>query len=331
MKYVLLWLCICNIFANWHDDLQVALKEASQQDKYVLLYFSDESNCKLCSDFKHNIAEKQSFMNFTQSCVLCRIDPRLAKTTKDQEQYSKLFATFRIDEVPTIMFMTSKGKVFFRDVYNGESLTVYRNLLDKVLQYQVEYKELSQNAFSNEKMSNAERQFMCKELARILDECPQKAWTLRSKFAYLLFYLDTDNTTKKRPLAAYTVCLYTKIDKQPFLAYLKKNDAYYFAKLVDQFLADHAQKLKKLFELVHHKQQQKYQKQLHNYAKQVIEMWKEYEFSTQNNEITFRILSLQALCYKSLDDKKNFTVVWENLQAYSSHENFANLYKILQK
>lgn len=331
MKYALLWLCICSIFANWHNDLQIALEEASQQNKYVLLYFADEGNCKLCSDFKHNIAEKQSFMSFMEACVLCRIDPRQAKTTKEQKQYAKLFAMFRVDEVPTIMFMTSKGKVFFRDVYNGESLTTYRDLLDKVLQYQIQYEELSKNAFSKEKITTAEKQFMCKELARILDECPQKAWTLRSKYAYLLFHLDTENTTQKRPLAAYTVCLYTKIDKQPFIKYLQKNDTHYFAKLIDQFLADHAQKLKKLFELVHHKQQPKYQKQLHSYAKQVIEMWKEYEFSTQNHEITFRILSLQALCYKSLDDKKNFAAVWKNLQAYSSHENFTNLCEILQK
>lgn len=331
MKYALLLLCTCSIFANWHNDLQIALKEASQQNKYVLLYFSDESNCKLCSDFKHNIAEKQSFMRFMESCVLCRIDPRQAKTTKEQKQYTKLFAMFRVDEVPTVMFMTSKGKVFFRDVYNGESLNKYRDLLDKVLQYQVQYEELSQNAFSKDKISTTEKQFMCKELVRILNECPSKAWTLRSKYAYLLFYLDTENTTKKRPLAAYTICLYTKIDKQPFIKYLKKNDTHYFAKLIDQFLADHAQKLKKLFELVHHKQQQKYQKQLQIYATQVLRMWNEYAFSTQNLEISFRILSLQALCYKSLHDEKNFAAVWKKLQIYSSHENFTNLRKILQK
>ncbi|BBM82724.1 thioredoxin family protein [Candidatus Uabimicrobium amorphum] len=331
MKYALLWLCLCSVFADWGNNLQIALKEAAQQKKYVLLYFSDESNCKLCSDFHRNVATKKSFMRFEETCVLCRIDPRLAKTAKEREQYSKLFNMFKVDEVPTVMCMTAKGKVFFRDVYNGESLKDYRNLLDKILQLQVEYQELSQSAFSGEKISTAEKKFMCEELARLLGECPQKAWTLRAKFAYLLFYVDTENITEKRPLAAYTVSLYTTIDKQPFISYLQKSDAHYFAKLMDQFLADHAQKLKKYFELVHHQQQKKYQKQLQSYAAQVMKMWKEYAFTTQDAEINFRILSLQALCYKSLNDKQNFSTVWKKLQAHSNHENFQFLRKLLQK
>ncbi|WP_372369291.1 thioredoxin family protein [Candidatus Uabimicrobium sp. HlEnr_7] len=332
MRYIILWLLICGIFAeNWQNNLDAALQKAQEQNKYVLLYFADENNCRLCSEFKNKVVKRDRFVKvFSTKSVLCALDPRLAQSQKQQQKFTKWFSIFKINEVPTVMMMTNSGKVFFRDVYSGETLKEYSSLLQQILTYQQQYQEFSENLSSQKTMSTAERLFLCKELVESLEKCPEKAWTLRSKFAYLLFYLDKDNITKKRSLAAYTVCLYAKINKQPFLKYLQKDDQGYFEKLIHEFFLDHAQKLTHLYKLVYHNKQLKYQKQLQDYANAIMKTWQQYAFIPQKTEINFHILSLQAICYKSLEDKKNYTATWQKLQQHAQHQNFANLKDLLK-
>lgn len=330
-KYLLLFIFTCSVCGEWVRDLNVALKKAKEEQKYILLYFAEKDSCGLCSEFSQKIATQKKFIDiFKQESVLCVIDP---KFYSDKEKCLQLFRMFQIDKIPTVMFMTAKGKVFFRNVYNGEKFREYSLFLQNILRAQKAYEEIISNFTEEISFSKEEKEFLCKELAENLDQCPSSAWTLQSKFAYHLFHMDERNITKKKAHAAYLVCLYTKLDKKIYLNYLKtsNNTEKYYEKLLGQFFIEHAEKLAHLYGLSHHEKKKKYIPQLKKYAKQIIKECQKYTFVTNDKKIKLNMFITKALCYRSLGDKENFNKIWIKIKKdYSKHEKYSSLYNLLQ-
>ena len=231
---------MCCVYGEWLHNLDMALEQAKKQDKYVLVYFAEQNSCGLCKKFSKTISSQLRFREFfQQKAILCAIDP---KYFSDPTNCQRLFRLFKIDEIPTVMWMTSKGKVFFRHVYSGVGQREYILHLQKVIDAQQAYEEIISHFRQKPNFSSQEKEFLCATLATNLQQCPEDAWILRSKFAYHLFHLDEKNTTQQKAYAAYVVCLYTKLEKEPYLQYLRSNESKYYEKLMHEFFVEHAKK-----------------------------------------------------------------------------------------
>jgi len=83
----------------WADDYKSGLKEAAQNDKKILVYFSEEDNVK-CDEMTWTISFDKNVSNYiTEHFVAIEIDI----------EYDKRQG-FKIYETPTIFFLDSKAK-----------------------------------------------------------------------------------------------------------------------------------------------------------------------------------------------------------------------------
>ena len=84
----LLWACVPTCTAQqWQNDLQVGLKEAAQQNKKVLLFFSVPERCDACNKLERNIFKSPEFIEFaSENYVLVKIDfsYEVEELSKDQ-------------------------------------------------------------------------------------------------------------------------------------------------------------------------------------------------------------------------------------------------------
>ena len=83
----------------WADDYKSGLKEAAQNDKKILVYFSEEDNVK-CDEMTWTISFDKNVSNYiTEHFVAIEIDIEY-----DKRQGFKVYQT------PTIYFLDSKAK-----------------------------------------------------------------------------------------------------------------------------------------------------------------------------------------------------------------------------
>lgn len=80
----------------WGDNLEVALADAKQNHKMVLLYFSGSDWCGPCIKLKQEVLETADFQNFSNEHLnLVRADfPRMKKNqlSKEQTAYNEKLA-----------------------------------------------------------------------------------------------------------------------------------------------------------------------------------------------------------------------------------------------
>ena len=87
---------------EWMHDLEAAQKVATEQDKLILLHFSAEW-CRPCKQL-------ETFV-FSSSMVAKAINEKLVPVHIDTDNHPELVKQFSIEEIPTDIVLTAKGRV----------------------------------------------------------------------------------------------------------------------------------------------------------------------------------------------------------------------------
>ena len=120
---------------QWHSDLQFGLKEAAQQNKKVLLFFSVPERCDACNKLEQNIFKSPEFIEFaSENYVLVKIDfsYEAQELTKDQLEKNLLIVEkYNKDGFfPHVVVLNKEAKVIKKmEVYTRETPEQYLSLL----------------------------------------------------------------------------------------------------------------------------------------------------------------------------------------------------------
>ena len=123
---------------QWHTDLQLGLKEAAQQNKKVLLFFSVPERCEACNKLEQNIFKSPEFIEFaSENYVLVKIDfsYEVQELTKDQLEKNLLIVEkYNKDGFfPHVVVLNKEAKITKKmEVYTSETPEQYLSLLQKM-------------------------------------------------------------------------------------------------------------------------------------------------------------------------------------------------------
>ena len=123
---------------QWHSDLQFGLKEAAQQNKKVLLFFSVPERCDVCNKLEQNIFKSPEFIEFAlENFVLVKIDfsYEAQELTKDQLEKNLLIVEkYNKDGFfPHVVVLNKEAKITKKmEVYTSETPEQYLSLLQKM-------------------------------------------------------------------------------------------------------------------------------------------------------------------------------------------------------
>jgi thioredoxin-related protein len=122
---------------QWHSDLQFGLKEAAQQNKKVLLFFSVPERCDVCNKLEQNIFKSPEFIEFaSENYILVKIDfsYEAQELTKDQLEKNLLIVEkYNKDGFfPHVVVLNKEAKIIKKmEVYTSETPEQYLSLLQK--------------------------------------------------------------------------------------------------------------------------------------------------------------------------------------------------------
>ncbi|RED50192.1 thioredoxin family protein [Seonamhaeicola aphaedonensis] len=92
---------------QWHTDLNLALNEASKENKKILLFFTGSDWCGWCKRLQNEVFKTSDFEEWSNSLVLVELDfPR--RTPQDQKiknQNLQLQSMFQVRGYPTVHFV----------------------------------------------------------------------------------------------------------------------------------------------------------------------------------------------------------------------------------
>ncbi len=137
-----LFILVCLAFSSldsqaqqWQNDLQIGLKEAAQQNKKVLLFFSVPERCDVCNKLERNIFKSPEFIEFaSENYVLVKIDfsYETEELTKDQLEKNLLIVEkYNKDGFfPHVVVLNKDAKITHKvGVYSRETPQQYLSML----------------------------------------------------------------------------------------------------------------------------------------------------------------------------------------------------------
>jgi len=133
--FVLLAIAIHCSAQNWKKDLPSAIKEAAQENKKVLLFFSVPEYCDTCQKLERNIFKSEEFQSYaSDKYVLVKID--FSNQAQDlspeiKEQNLLIVEKYNKDGFfPFVVVLNKDSKIIGKmGVYKNETPTQYMSLL----------------------------------------------------------------------------------------------------------------------------------------------------------------------------------------------------------
>jgi thioredoxin-related protein len=133
---LVLLLGISNGFAqNWKMNFDAAMKEASEQNKKVLLFFSVPERCDNCKKLEQNVFASQTFNDFAKDAyVLLKIDFSYQSDKQSEETMRKnllIVEKYNKDGFfPYVVILNKDAKVLGQTgVYKNETPQQFVSLL----------------------------------------------------------------------------------------------------------------------------------------------------------------------------------------------------------
>ncbi|WP_298223347.1 thioredoxin family protein [Flavobacterium sp.] len=140
MKSMLSLMLLCGSIMNsnaqqWIRDLDFGLKEAAQQNKKVLLFFSVPEHCDTCVKLEQKVFKSPEFLAFADdNYVMVKIDFSYQQDDKEQLQKNLLIVEkYNKDGFfPHVVVLNKEAKIALKTgVYNNETPQEYLSLLKK--------------------------------------------------------------------------------------------------------------------------------------------------------------------------------------------------------
>jgi len=100
---------------GWTDNFNVALSQARQEKKLVLVLFTGSDWCPYCVQLHEKVLSQKDFKSFAeQNLVLLYLDfPRKSKAD-NQKRNQRLAKKYRIRSFPTTVLTDANGREFSR-------------------------------------------------------------------------------------------------------------------------------------------------------------------------------------------------------------------------
>lgn len=140
MKRMVLMVLFCGGILNcsaqqWEKDLDAGLKEAAQQNKKVLLFFSVPEHCDTCVKLEQKVFKSPEFLAFADAhYVMVKIDFSYQQEDKNQLQKNLLIVEkYNKDGFfPHVVVLNAGAKITGKaGVYNNETPQEYMSLLQR--------------------------------------------------------------------------------------------------------------------------------------------------------------------------------------------------------
>jgi protein disulfide-isomerase len=105
----------------WKSDYDTALKQASAENKYVLVNISGQAWCGWCQALESEVFSKPEFIDYAKAnlvCVLLDFNSSGGATNAEfAKQHETLLKKFQIQGFPTVLILNPQGKEIVRDGY----------------------------------------------------------------------------------------------------------------------------------------------------------------------------------------------------------------------
>jgi protein disulfide-isomerase len=120
----LLWGCSQPAAASadgiWVTDFDAALKQAAEQNKYVLVDFSGSDWCGWCIKLDKEVFSQSEFIDYAEENLICVLldFPRTKPQSDEQKAANRALAErYGIEGFPTVLILNPEGKVVERTGY----------------------------------------------------------------------------------------------------------------------------------------------------------------------------------------------------------------------
>lgn len=114
------------------NDLDVALKEAREQDKKIILLFSTDEACAVCQDLEENVFQSDEFKAYAKDHYIV-VKPNFQGSAPIETKTDNLLIVEKYNKdgfFPHVVVLDKSAKVLVKmAVYNNEPTMAYLKLL----------------------------------------------------------------------------------------------------------------------------------------------------------------------------------------------------------
>ena len=126
--FTMAWHCTAQ---NWKKDLASAIKEAAQENKKVLLFFSVPDYCDACLKLERKVFKSEEFQNFAaNNYILVKVD------FSDESKEKNLLIVEKYNKdgfFPLVVVLNKDSKILGKTgVYKNETPSQYLSLLQSL-------------------------------------------------------------------------------------------------------------------------------------------------------------------------------------------------------
>ena len=120
---------------EWYSDLDLALRQASEKNKPVLLYFSVPEACTTCEKLEEKVFSSTTWKEFAQQrYVLVR--PSFESTASFESKAENLLIVEKYNKdgfFPFVVILDKNGKIMGKTgTYNNEHPEAYISMLESI-------------------------------------------------------------------------------------------------------------------------------------------------------------------------------------------------------
>ncbi len=120
----------------WKTDYEAALKQASAENKYVLVDFSGSDWCGWCIKLEREVFSQKEFIDYAKANLICVLldFPRGKELPKAQKASNQaLSERYQVEGFPTVLILNSQGRAIKRDGYQPGGATKYVEFIKGVI------------------------------------------------------------------------------------------------------------------------------------------------------------------------------------------------------
>lgn len=121
----------------WQVDYDAALKQAADENKYVLVSISGLEWCGWCIALEREVFSKPEFIEYARENLVCvLLDFKRSGRAVHQdyaEQHEALLAKYQVQGFPTVLILNPQGRAIERDGYQRGGAPNYINFIKTVI------------------------------------------------------------------------------------------------------------------------------------------------------------------------------------------------------
>ena len=125
---------------DWQYNIEDAMQEAKETDKYVFVFFTGSDWCVWCDRLKDEVFFHQQFENYVEdNMVMVMLDyPKANILSAQQKEYnSKKQKEYNIRGFPTVLILDTEGKVLVQTGYRPDGPEAYIEFLEEAINWKL--------------------------------------------------------------------------------------------------------------------------------------------------------------------------------------------------